>query len=219
MANTYFNYTNPVTPGATILSSKYNGDFRAVERAFDTLPAPNELVASYKNVGTTAGTATAFTLNLPAFDASFGYTMGMQVVIKLHVTNTGPSTISVNGLPAKTIVNLVSGLGPLEAGDMRVGAMYSLRYDGTNFQLVNSSSNVVTKTLANANAAAASAANANASIVAATPVYNNALNNVLKINSVKFFDPAVDPNSLYPGTTWVALAGTSTLAKGWRRTA
>lgn len=219
MANTYFNYTNPVTPGATILSSKYNGDFRAVERAFDTLPAPNELVASYKNVGVTAGTATAFTLNLPAFDASFGYTMGMQVVIKPHVTNTGPSTISVNGLPPKMIVNLISGLSPLESGDMRVGAMYSLRYDGTNFQLMNATSNVVARTLANANAAAASAASANASIAAATPAYSNVLNNVLKVGSVKFFDPTLDPNLVYPGTTWVALAGTSLLAKGWRRTA
>lgn len=219
MANTYFNYTNPVTPGATILSSKYNGDFRAVERAFDTLPAPNELVTSYKNVGTTAGTATAFTLNLPAFDASFGYTMGMQIVAKLHVTNTGPSTISVNGLPPKTIVNLISGLGPLEAGDMRVGAMYSLRYDGTNFQLMNATSNVVARTLANANAAAASVASANASIAAATPAYSNVMNNVLKVGSVKFFDTVVDPNLMYPGTTWVALAGTSSAAKGWRRTA
>lgn len=219
MANTYFNYTNPVTPGATILSSKYNGDFRAVERAFDTLPAPNELVASYKNVGVTAGTTTAYTLNLPAFDASFGYTMGMQVVIKLHVTNTGPSTISVNGLPVRNIVNLISGLGPLAAGDMRVDAMYSLRYDGTNFQLMNATSNVVAQTLADANSASASATSANAAVVAAGPAYSNAMTTVLKVGAVKFFDTAVDPNLYYPGTTWVQLAGTSSVAKGWRRTA
>lgn len=219
MANTYFNYANPVTPGATILSSKYNGDFRAVERAFDTLPAPNELVASYKNVGTTAGTSTAFTLNLPAFDASFGYTMGMQVVVKLHVTNTGPSTISVNGLPAKNILNLISGLGPLESGDLRAGAMYSLRYDGTDFQLMNATSNVIAKTVANANAAAASAATVTNAVNTAIPAYNNMLATVLKVGSVKFFDPAIDPNLSYPGTTWVQLAGTSALAKGWRRTA
>lgn len=219
MANTYFNYTNPVTPGATILSSKYNGDFRAVERAFDTLPAPNELVASYKNVGVTAGTTTAYTLNLPAFDASFGYTMGMQVVIKLHVTNTGPSTISVNGLPVRNIVNLISGMGALTAGDMRVGAMYSLRYDGTNFQLMNATSNVVAQTLANATSASTSAASANAAVVAAGTAYSNIMNTVLKVGAVKFFDTAVDPNVVYPGTTWLALAGTSLVAKGWRRTA
>lgn len=208
MTNTYFNYTNPVMPGSTILTSKYNGDFRAVERAFDTLPSPNELVGSYKNVGVTAGTASAFTLSIPSFDPSFGYAVGMQVIAKMHVSNNGPSTLSVNGLPAKPVVNLISGLGPLVNGDLRVGAMYELRYDGSRFQVMNATSNVVAQTLTNANAAAVSAA-------AATTAFNNSI----KVNSVKFFDPSVDPNVAYPGTTWVMLPGTSTAAKGWRRTA
>lgn len=207
MTNAYFNYTNPVMPGSTILTSKYNGDFRAVERAFDTLPSPNELLGSYKNVGVTTGTPTAFMLYIPSFNPSFGYAMGMQVIVKMHVTNTGPSTLSVNGLPAKPIVNLISGLGPLVNGDMRSGAMYALRYDGTRFQVMNATSNVVERTLANAAAAATSAG-------AALTTFNNSI----KVNSVRFFDTTVDPNVAYPGTTWVQLPGTSTTAKGWRRT-
>lgn len=208
MTNAYFNYTNPVMPGATILSSKYNGDFRAVERAFDTLPSPNELIGSYKNVGVTAGTTTAFTVNIPSFDPSFGYATGMQVIVKMHVTNSGPSSISVNGLPAKPVVNLISSLGPLVAGDLRVGAMYELRYDGSRFQVMNATSNVVSQTLSNANAAAASATRA-----------VDSFNNSIKIGSVKFFDPSVNPNVAYPGTVWMMLPGTSSAAKGWRRTA
>lgn len=208
MTNTYFNYTNPVMPGSTILSSKYNGDFRAIERAFDTLPSPNDLVGSYKNVGVTAGTTSAFTLNIPSFSPLFGYATGMQVVAKMHATNTGPSTISVNGLPAKPIVNLISGLGPLVDGDLRAGAMYELRYDGSRFQVMNATSNVVSQTIINASAAAASAS-----------IATTAFNNSIKVGSIKFFDTSVDPNVAYPGTTWTMLSGTSTAAKGWRRTA
>lgn len=219
MANTYFNYTNPVKPGSPILSSKYNGDFSAVERAFDTLPAPNELVTSYKNFGTTSGSGSAYALNLEAFDPSFGYPLGMQVVVKVHVDNTGPATISVNGLPAVTIINLVTGLGPLVARDMRVGAVYSLRYDGANFQLVNASSNAVADTATCAAEAKAAAATAKAAADNVAPLYANLFAGPLAVNAVKFYDPAVNPNTLYPGTTWVQLSGTSSSAKAWRRTA
>lgn len=219
MANSYFNFTNPVVPGSPIMSTKYNGDFRAVERAFDTLPSPSDLVTSYKNFGATTGSSTAYRLSLPAFDVSFGYAVGMQAVVKVHVNNSGPSTISINGLPAKPIVNLITGLGPLQANDLRKDAIYSLRYDGVNFQVVNAVSNAVAWTKTNADIAKAAADNVKQAATLAETRYANLLNGPLSVGAVKFYTPDVNPNALYSGTTWVQLPGTSSVAYGWRRTA
>lgn len=219
MANSYFNFTNPVVPGSPIMSAKYNGDFRAVERAFDTLPSPSDLVTSYKNFGVTSGTATAYRVTLPSFDVNFGYATGMQVVAKVHVNNSGPATLSVNGLPPKNILNLITGLGPLQAGDLRKDAIYSLRYDGVNFQVVNAVSNAVASTKTNADAAKAAADTVKSAATLAETRYANLLNGPLRVGAVKFYTPDVDPNTLYPGTTWVQLPGTSSVANGWRRTA
>lgn len=219
MANPYFNFTNPVAPGAPILSNKYNGDFRAVERAFDILPAPNELIASYKNFGVTAGSPTAYTLTLASFDASFGYAIGMQVVVKMHVSNSGPATISLNGLTPVPIVNLVGGLGPLVANDMRQNAIYSLRYDGANFQLVNASSNLVEASKTAATNAKSAMDTAQSLLSTVTSAYTNLLNGPLRVGAIKFYATGTNPNTLYPGTTWTQLTGTSSVAKGWRRTA
>lgn len=219
MANSYFNFTNPVVPGSPIMSAKYNGDFRAVERAFDTLPSPNDLITSYKNFGVTTGSATAYRLSLPAFDTEFGYATGMQAVVKVHVNNSGPATISINGLPVKPIVNLITGLGPLQANDLRKDAIYSLRYDGVNFQVVNAVSNAVALTKMNADTAKAAADDVKQAATLAETRYANLLSGPLCVGAVKFYTPDVDPNTLYPGTTWTQLPGTSSVAYGWRRTA
>lgn len=219
MTNPYFNYTNPVAPGAPILSNKYNGDFKALERAFSTLPDPNDLIASYKNFGITTGSTTAYSLQLDDFDSSFGYTLGMQVVIKMHVSNTGPATISVNGLPSVPMLNLLGGNGPLESNDLRSGVIYSLRYDGSSFQLANPSTNYVARVRASAVTAKNASDNASSLATSVNSAYANLLNGPLAVGAVKFYDVSVNPNTLYPGTTWVQLSGTSPSVKGWSRTA
>lgn len=227
MANSYFNYRDPVSPGSSLNSRKYNGDFKAVERAFDSLPAPNDLVSSYKNYGVTAGTATAYTLNLTAFDTTFGYIEGMQVIAKIHITNAGPSTLSVSGLPAVPIVNLATGLGPLVAGDIRQNALYSFRFDGTNFQLTSCSSRVLeemrtisqqaTQSATVAVQAATTAGTLLTSALFDTAVLNATRAKALAPGVTRMFAVGVDPNMMFPGTLWTMLTGTSTQAKAWSR--
>jgi len=184
MANSYFNYTSPVQPGDRIESNKYNGDFGAIARAFDTLPSPDELATNTSNYAVSVGTATAYQVNLPSFDPTFGYLEGMQVIMKAHVTNTGSATISINGATPVIIRNVLTGTAPnylLVAGDIAAGAIYSLRYDGTQFQVANtvanaliSSQTAATAATNAANAAASSASSAQTSRQAAETAAGNA---------------------------------------------
>jgi len=62
------------------------------------------------------------------------YVVGMVVTFKAANTNTGASTINVNGLGIKTIKKNITA--DLSAGDIPAGAMLPLVYDGTYFQLI-----------------------------------------------------------------------------------
>ena len=84
--------------------------------------------------GATAGSANTYTLTLSP--APTAYVDGMGVVVKVNAANTGATTINVNGLGAKAIVD---GKGSaLTSGKLRLNGIYSLKYSTTsgNFQLV-----------------------------------------------------------------------------------
>lgn len=68
----------------------------------------------------------------PAYTAYFA---GMKMRVKISNVNTGASTLNVDSLGAKNIVQPVNT--PLIAGDLLVGAIVELEYDGTNFQLMD----------------------------------------------------------------------------------
>lgn len=151
MANSYFNYQNPVQPGDRVESNKYNNDFGSIEKAFDTLPSPEKLATNNSNYAVTTGTVNQYRVDLPQFDPAFGLLDGMQVIMKMHLTNTGPSTLSLNGRPPVRLINMLTGTAPYElvAGDLAKDAIYELRYDGAAFQVSNTVDNAV-KTLAQA---------------------------------------------------------------------
>jgi hypothetical protein len=77
------------------------------------------------------GNANTYSIILAPAPAS--YVEGMGVTIKISATNTGASTLNVNGLGARPIID---GRGNvLKANKLLLGRIYSLRYDGANFQL------------------------------------------------------------------------------------
>ena len=85
---------------------------------------------------TTTGSANNYAVTLNPAPASL--VEGLCVAVKIHVTNTGTSTLNVNGKGAKTIKkpngnNLVSG-------NLKAGSIYTVRYNGTNFILQGSDS-------------------------------------------------------------------------------
>jgi hypothetical protein len=61
------------------------------------------------------------------------YTAGLRVTIKFTNANTSASTLNINGLGAKSIVK--AGGGALSSGNLKAGGVYTLVYDGVNFQL------------------------------------------------------------------------------------
>lgn len=73
-------------------------------------------------------------LTLTLAPALTQYVNGMPIYLKAAATNTGAMTLNVNGLGAKAIKKNASEA--LVAGDVRSGAVITVAYDGTNFQMV-----------------------------------------------------------------------------------
>ncbi len=80
-----------------------------------------------------AGAANAYTLTLNETGYS-AYFAGMWFACVIVATNTGASTINVNGIGAATITD--RGGNALTGGELQAGGIYEFRYDGTNFQLM-----------------------------------------------------------------------------------
>jgi len=86
--------------------------------------------------GVATGLANTYTITLNP--APISYKEGMAVAIKINTTNTGASTININGLGAKS-VRKANG-NNVSAGNLKAGSIYSMRYNGTNFILQGSDS-------------------------------------------------------------------------------
>lgn len=63
------------------------------------------------------------------------YVAGQQFTFKVATTNTAASTLNVNGVGAKSIKKNISAA--LGAGDLVVGQLVTVIYDGTNFQITS----------------------------------------------------------------------------------
>lgn len=79
------------------------------------------------------GTANTYAITLSPVPAA--YVTGMKVSTKIVHTNTGASTLALNGLSAKPI-KLTNG-NAINANDLLAGMTADFQYDGTNFQLLN----------------------------------------------------------------------------------
>lgn len=77
--------------------------------------------------GTTSGTNT-YTASNSKITA---YLDGLTVRVKIGTTSTGASTLNINGLGAKTILDTLGN--PITSGGLKVGLPYQLCYNGTNF--------------------------------------------------------------------------------------
>ena len=104
-------------------------DTAATQTSFNTHLADYVRQPGY---GTTAGSANTYTVTLSP--APTVYIDGIGIIVKINAANTGASTLNVNGLGVKAIVD--SKGNALTAGKLRLNGVYALRYDGTNFVLL-----------------------------------------------------------------------------------
>ncbi len=77
--------------------------------------------------GTTSGTNTYTATN----DKITAYTEGLTVRVKIGTASTGGSTLNINGLGAKPILDSLGNA--ITSGGLKAGLPYQLCYNGTNF--------------------------------------------------------------------------------------
>lgn len=91
------------------------------------------------NTGTAAGAGNAYTItNAPPMTAATAYRTGATFTFRANHTNTGNSTLNVDGLGAKELRKL-GGASQVASGEIVSGQMVIAVYDGTYFQIVSAS--------------------------------------------------------------------------------
>ncbi len=117
--NTVNTFTQPqIVPNATALTHAVNA---------------GQIQQNNLTYFTDTGAANAYVATpAPAWTS---YTAGAALYVKIANANTGTSTINVNALGVKNILNQDGS--NLEANALRAGNVYGLLYDGTQFELVN----------------------------------------------------------------------------------
>jgi hypothetical protein len=103
--------------------------------SYDSIPAIND-TTTFSNLITVAGTNALTGLATPALS---GYAAGAQYSFIAQNNNTAAVTIDIDTLGVKSITK--NGTVALEAGDIKAGALTLIEYDGTQFQLLNVTSN------------------------------------------------------------------------------
>lgn len=103
-------------------------------RADGTYATPVIGAGSNTNYIQDSGVANAYVATLiPALGA---YAAGVIVEFRATNANTGASTVNVSGLGVKSIFKL-NGSTALATSDIAAGQIVTLRYDGTNFQMLS----------------------------------------------------------------------------------
>jgi hypothetical protein len=110
-----------VKTSADVLVGTYNG-----------LPAINDPYSINALLGSITGTNAIAAVATPAITA---YAAGATYSFIAANTNTAATTISIDGLAAKSITK--NGSVALTAGDIQAGKLMWIEYDGTTFQLIN----------------------------------------------------------------------------------
>lgn len=161
MSNDYYNHQSGLVSGTLARAEAVNSRFDAVEDGFDKLPAPIAGAPTTKGFSEAftvvdasdsshpvaarqirdgsliyvVDTGTANAVEVSMAIAPTAYTTGMELRVNVSAGNTGPATIDVNGLGLKNIKR-ISG-DDLSSGDLVAGRISTLRYDGTNFVLLD----------------------------------------------------------------------------------
>ena len=160
-------------------SSDVNAVKAATAIAFGLLPSETKLQRGTVNFAVDTGTANSYVTTLDASITT--YTDGLQVVFRPLNSNTGTSTLNLNGLGAKSIV--LTNSDPIQAGHISAGAIIDVRYStATGFFHLTPNSAIyahdagvyASDALASKNAAATSATNAAASATSASISASNA---------------------------------------------
>ena len=105
-----------------------------------TPPIVNTLIQNRTDTyATSTGSANAFVLTLTPAVTSL--VAGQEFEFKANFTPTGACTLNVNGLGAKNIFKL-DGATAIAQGDIVTNQAVKVKYDGTQFQMLNPVANI-----------------------------------------------------------------------------
>ncbi len=132
--------TNPVRLDSTGSAAIWlNGNYKINVLDSNEVQQPNYPV---DNVSGSAGgsaseyvvtTGSANTYVITPSPAITAYSAGTLFNIKINATNTGPSTINISNLGAQALV--ISPSIAMTGGELLLNSIYTIIYDGTNFQV------------------------------------------------------------------------------------
>jgi hypothetical protein len=166
--STYFNYSTGRLESLTrARASLVNVIFDLISDGFDMLPEPNTIMM----YGTEAGAADAYVVTLPNTITS--YVDGMRISFKASASNTGASTLNVDGVGVKSLTRQ-SGTA-LAVGDILINKMVVTMYNSTSdaFEIISNFADVA---LASCVAAIAAIAAGSAITVSANDTTPGVLN-------------------------------------------
>jgi hypothetical protein len=84
---------------------------------------------------TSTGSGTAYVITLPATSLYSAYAAGDTFTFKAHAANTGAATLQIVGASTLTAKNLYLGGSALSGGEIQIGDIVTVKYDGTQFQI------------------------------------------------------------------------------------
>jgi microcystin-dependent protein len=119
-----------------------NSDITALTGLTTRIPASGGGTNQFVG-GTSSGTNTyVVSTTTPS---TFTLTRGNTVTFLVGSSNTGPSTLAAAGQAASNIYRRTSNLGaiPMAGGELIVGNMVSVIYDGTQFQLISDGNTLI----------------------------------------------------------------------------
>lgn len=134
MSNDYYNAPDVPTNYTLARAGEIRQQFAAIASGLERLPSESELRENRFTYAVAGGTENALTANLAgSFDA---YNDGFTVRVKTPLESTGPVTINVNSLGAKSILDQDGNA--LASGALSAGNIAQIVYVDGAFRLMNS---------------------------------------------------------------------------------
>ena len=181
VTNPYYEFTPEFIPGTKARSDAVNIQYQAIQNAFDLLPGDGDAITTgTATFAPESGTGNAYVVTMP--DTRTTEQDGDEVIFFATHTNTAASTLEVDGLGAKALVQ--ANGDPVVSGDIENGLLYVVRYDATNtrYQLTGPTVSYLADAEAAAAAALVSETNAAASESLAQEWADKAINSAITGN-------------------------------------
>jgi len=128
--------TTTPTDGMSVRVDDFDNAIYKYEGTFPLGSWTTEKLNMVRNVSFTGNGASYSASSTPPFDS---YTQDLIFLSSFDSTNSGTAvSLTVNGLGHRPLrKSSVNGLVNLQAGDLKPGVVYSIMYDGSNFQMSN----------------------------------------------------------------------------------